>query len=98
MTDAPDKPASPACSLDEAPDSYRGYLTPAEIAVRAAAIAAALQRDGRRDLAERLRAAFPSLPTASAAAEDVAAAFETLLPRIADDRLHARLREIRASL
>lgn len=24
--------ASPACSLDEAPDAYRGYLTPAEIA------------------------------------------------------------------
>jgi hypothetical protein len=26
-------PASSVCSLDEAPDAYRGYLTPAEIAV-----------------------------------------------------------------
>ncbi|MFN4163741.1 MAG: hypothetical protein ACK4GK_04145 [Ferrovibrio sp.] len=24
-------PASSVCSLDEAPDAYRGYLTPAEI-------------------------------------------------------------------
>lgn len=30
--DKPRPSASPACSLDEAPDAYRGYLTPAEIA------------------------------------------------------------------
>lgn len=29
--DKPHPSASPACSLDEAPDAYRGYLTPAEI-------------------------------------------------------------------
>ena len=30
--DKPRPSASPTCSLDEAPDAYRGYLTPAEIA------------------------------------------------------------------
>ena len=30
--DKPRPSVSPVCSLDEAPDAYRGYLTPAEIA------------------------------------------------------------------
>lgn len=92
-----DRLASPACSLSEAPDAYRGYLTPAEIAAAAAAIAAALERDGRGDLAKQLRAAFPSLPEAEPAG-DIATAFSRLLPRIADDGLHARLIVIRDAL
>ncbi|WP_374300310.1 hypothetical protein [Ferrovibrio sp.] len=56
--DKPRPSASPACSLDEAPDAYRGYLTPAEIA----------------------------------------AELDRLLPRIRDDRLHAKLKAIRDSL
>lgn len=89
--------ASPACALPEAPEGYRGYLPPAEIAAQVAAIAAALQRNGRSGLAERLRAAM-QLPADVNPVVDVAAAFERLLPRIADDALHARLREIRDAL
>lgn len=98
MTGSPRNPsASPACSLSEAPDAYRGYLTPAEIVAEAAAILAALERDGRGDLAGQLRVVFPSLPEAKAA-DDVSTAFSRLLPRIADDGLHGRLRAIRDAL
>lgn len=30
--DKPNPPSSTVCSLDEAPDAWRGYLTPAELA------------------------------------------------------------------
>lgn len=97
MTEKPKPPSSPACSLDEAPESYRGYLTPAEIAAQVGAIAAALEQIGRSDLAARLHgtAGPGGRPVAST---DIAAAFDRLLPRISDDRLHATLRAVRDAL
>lgn len=95
------KLASPACALSEAPEAYRGYLEPAEIAAQLSAIAAALEAAGRKDLAERMAALRRDLPLAEPAAPavtDTPAAFDTLLPRIADDRLHAALKAIRETL
>ena len=92
--------ASPACALSEAPEAYRGYLEPAGIAAQLSAIAAALEAAGRKDLAERMAALRRDLPPAAAVAAvtDIPAAFDALLPRIADDRLHAALKAIREAL
>ena len=96
-----DKPlASPACALSEAPDSWRGYLEPGEIAAQLAAIGIALREQGRSDLAERIAEISRTLPESDAAAPvpDVAAAFDQLLPRIRDDRLHAAIAASRVAL
>lgn len=92
--------ASPACALSEAPGAYRGYFAPAETAGRLAALARALQAGGRADLAERAAALCRDLPQAEPAPDvtDIAGAFDALLPRIADDRLHAAVKAIRAAL
>jgi hypothetical protein len=93
------KPASPACSLDEAPDAYRGYLAPQDIAAELAAIAAALDVIGKGDAAARLRLlGGGETPADASPISDIAAAFDRLLPRIADDRLHAALQQIRDKL
>ncbi|WP_370156728.1 hypothetical protein [Ferrovibrio sp.] len=92
-------PASPACSLDEAPDGYRGYLPPAEIAAAVRAMAARAGQTGRERLAAGLAAIADGLPPAAAPAtampDDLAAAFDALLPRIRDNALHARLKALR---
>jgi hypothetical protein len=93
----PKPPSSTVCSLDEAPDAWRGYLTPEEIAAQVGAIAAALEQIGRSDLAARLPGAAEPGGRPVAAA-DIAAAFDRLLPRISDDRLHATLRAVRDAL
>ena len=92
--------ASSVCSLDEAPDAWRGYLAPDEIAAGLAGIAAALREQGRSDLAGQIADICRTLPESDAitAVPDVAAAFEQLLPRIKDDRLHAAVAAIRAAL
>ena len=92
--------ASPVCALSEAPDAYRGYFEPAEIAARLAALARALQAAGRAELANRVAATCRDLPQAepAPAVSDIPGTFDALLPRIADDRLHAMLRAIRAAL
>ena len=92
--------ASPACALSEAPDAYRGYLEPTEIAAQLASLGAALQAAGHAELAGRLAAICRNLPPAKseAAIADIPAAFDTLLPRIRDDRLHAALMAIRDAL
>ena len=92
--------ASPACALSEAPDAYRGYFAPAEIAARLTALARALQAAGRAELADRVAAICRDLPQAEPAPDvtDIAGAFDALLPRIADDRLHAAVNAIRAAL
>ncbi|MFC3674637.1 hypothetical protein [Ferrovibrio xuzhouensis] len=89
-------PASPACSLDEAPDSYRGYLAPAEIAavLRAMAAGAPAEIAARLDgLCNGLPAPAAQLP--SGFTGDAAADLDRLLPRIRDDALHAALRALR---
>lgn len=93
--------ASPACAVNEAPDRYLGYWTPAEVAAQLTALAATARRGGREDLAARLDKAMASLPAATAAAPklfDLAAAFDQLLPKIRDDTLHAELKAIRDAL
>jgi hypothetical protein len=102
MTTRP--PASSVCSLSEAPDAYRGYLAPAEIAavLRRAADAATPAA------AARLDAVLAGLPAPAAAppagfdagetGNDTKALLDRLLPRIADDGLHACLQAIRATL
>ena len=92
--------ASSACALSEAPDAYRGYFAPAEVAARLAALAQALKAAGRAELADRLAAICRDLPPAAPApaVTDIAEAFDTLLPRIADDRLHASVTAARAAL
>lgn len=89
-------PASPACSLDEAPDSYRGYLAPAEIAAMLQALAAGAPAE----IAARLEAIRSSLPAPAASLPasltgDLATDLDRLLPRIRDDALHAAVRAIR---
>jgi len=61
--------ASPACALNEAPDSYLGYLTPAEIAAQLAAIARAAHASGRMAWAEKIESILRKLPSASPAPE-----------------------------
>lgn len=92
--------ASSVCSLDEAPDDYRGYLPAAEIAARLAAIGACLQERDQSDLAGQIAELRRLLPEGGAAESvtEPAAALDALLPRISDDRLHAALRAIRAAL
>lgn len=87
--------ASPACSLDEAPDSYRGYLAPAEIAAALQAMAAGAPPEIAARL-EAIRSGLPSPATSLPAglAGDIAD-LDRLLPRIRDDALHAALRAIR---
>lgn len=97
MTNRP--PASPACHLAEAPDAYRGYLAPAEIA----AVLQAAARVAPAPLAGHLTALAAGLPAAAPcpagfAAESADALLDRLLPRIRDDALHARLRALRAGL
>lgn len=92
--------ASPACSLDEAPDLYLGYLTPTEIAAQLNAIATAARRCGQSDLAARFEALMERLPTPTdtvSVVEDISAAIDALLPKIRDDDLHAALRKIRGA-
>src|SRR3546814_14695705 len=68
-------PASPACSLDEAPDSYRGYLAPPEIAAVLRAMAAgapaeiAARLDGLRNGLPAPAAQLPLGFTGAAAAD-----------------------------
>ena len=92
--------ASSVCSLEDAPDAWRGYLGEAEIAARLAAIVFALREQDRSPLAERVAEICRGLPESEAAASvpDTAAAFDQLLPRIRDDRLHAALKGIRDAL
>lgn len=96
MTTRP--PASPVCSLSEAPDAYRGYLAPAEVA----AVLHCIAQDAPPPMAARLAALLAALPAPAAdlpagfAAADGIALLDRLLPRIGDDALHARLAALRA--
>lgn len=90
--------ASPACALNEAPDSYLGYLTPDEIAAQLTAIAGTARSAGRAAWANKVEAVLGALPSASPAPQiaDVGTALDALLPKIRDDRLHATLKSLRA--
>jgi hypothetical protein len=57
--DKPLPPASSVCSLEEAPDAWRGYLSPAEIAAELDRLLPRIRDDA---LHARLKAIRDSLP------------------------------------
>ncbi|MDY0884017.1 hypothetical protein ACFPL7_13870 [Dongia soli] len=104
MGDPTDDPASPVCYLPEVEDGYAGYLTKPEVA--------ALLRRWRRlatstEIAEQL-AALSALETAAdeGASDDInrddagqlRREILSVLPRIRDDELHRRLRDLASRL
>ena len=100
MSDEP-KGGSPPCLACEMDEAYAGFLPPAELAaaltrlLRLAEAAPPPARDRWRACLKPILAALPEpagdLP---AAAGDVVAEAAALLPRIADDRVHAALKTI----
>jgi hypothetical protein len=104
MDDSGDDPASPVCYLPEVEDGYAGYLTKPEVV--------ALLRRWRRlattaEIADQLAALLPTEtgPHSSAPDDaivggcgDLRAEILSALPRIRDDGLHHRLRDLAANL
>lgn len=104
MDDSGDDPASPVCYLPEVEDGYAGYLTKPEVI--------ALLRRWRRlarsgELAEQLGALLPEKPVTDEGAPhdttgDNAGQLRdeilSALPRIRNDELHRRLRDLAAKL
>ncbi|MFN3399593.1 MAG: hypothetical protein ACK4Z4_04570 [Ferrovibrio sp.] len=62
--DKPNPPSSTTCSLDEAPDAWRGYLSPAELAAELDRLLPRIRDDA---LHARLKAIRDSLTDAKAA-------------------------------
>lgn len=61
MEKKPNAPSSTVCSLDEAPDAWRGYLSPAEIAAELDKLLPRIRDDA---LHAKLKAIRDSLPAA----------------------------------
>jgi hypothetical protein len=106
MTGDPDKFASPACSLDEAGDIYRGFLTPSELRQVIAKwqstaptldIAAALVAllDPPDSIAPESSQATKS---AKLTPERLRDEINALLPKVRDDKLHRSLQDIAGKL
>lgn len=105
MSDAP-RFASPPCLACEMDEAYAGYLPKAELAAalaRLAALAEGLPEPERTRWIAGLQPLLPPEPQLPAAAEKDAptgpadhpgAAVRALLPRIADDGIHARLKRL----
>jgi hypothetical protein len=96
-----DEFASPACFLHELDPSYLGYLTRDETAVLIASVRAHLAADLSPALDGQLQAAAtqlgPAVPPA-ASREDVLKQLRIAVPRIADNALHAALKQLLATL
>ena len=100
MTDENDIGGSPPCFACEMDGTYAGFLPPAELAAALTRLLR-LAEEGPEPARWRtaLTAALRRLPEpapagAEAKASDLAGAVRALLPRIADDRLHAALKAL----
>lgn len=104
MGDPKDDPASPVCYLPEVEDGYAGYLTKPEVA----ALLRRWQRLARSaEIAQQLKALLPAETAPDNGVSDDIAGGDagrlrdeilSALPRIRDDELHRRLRDLAASL
>src|SRR5258708_39335328 len=106
MAGDPDKSSSPACSLDEADDLYRGFLPPAEIqqhidnwiskapSINIATLLSNLQEQPRRVERATAMGNFPAKISRAQMQREIYA----LLPKIRDDRMHQALQEIARKL